>query len=1315
MIGIMLATGVLPQVLGPHGAANAATSVDPFLPADALRRLAKPDLAFTQVAQLTGGRHRVTFHEATWDGGSAYVRDLEVWTGSAWLVVSGEAARFDEQWVVLTSADAPSTDYYYASAQPRWVALQTFTQLNSTTVELSSDDGTDYALTVRWIVDGDRCEVQYELGAHASQHYVVGYQGMPIADLDDIQEVLCGSLQHARTVKSTTSLGAWELFAPMTLTQRSISSTPLTLGLYIPADVLAFEHDRDLGSDRQPYGMSLRNDSGDVQPVAYAPQAGLRSEMAANTSVAYAFGICALPSPLYEAYVTLAREEYGHTAYRENVYGTSLTTAIHNMVDLAAIEPAGDDSEHFVPSFSGWWSRAKGFVDLENDQSVRAATAGALLSAFYLTAPPTDLDFYDARARPMLEYQVSRRAVGTTPIAGSPIYGDTSIYTHAIGGYVHDASVLVPMWGLTKGQNAGLHRAAKDLIVTRPAYQPDFRSPWSTAMQAYRLSGDPARLAEATTIAKRYARDQILTPYTRNVTELQFAFNYSKAWLELFVLFELTGDTDLLDAAYVEVKRFVTQTAIRPVPSGTVTVPTGAANISQIDDWDGEGVPSYPDTTVATETVPKWTVSNSGLTFEQLITFKIGDSTTDSPGGGYVLNPIWAPALLRLARHVGDDFLRDTARNMVVGRFGNYPGYYNKQYIAKPMKPDFALDGPPGLSGLYYHHIPGQLELAIDYLMSEASVRSNGAISFPSEFECTFVYFRTRLYGAAPGSFYGEDGVWPYFPRGVVDVDDPQLNWITGVSDDDLYLSFANMSASAVTATVTFDAALSGVDAGISYPAEIITADGARSSTTVTGGAMSVTVPAGGLRSVVVRGAGVGAPWHWTPDAVDRSAVAYTLDDSDPSGPLGITKAMLLVRPDRAGMDAYVQSDAQVPATMTYSINGGSTQSTASKPYPYEWTIPLTALTDTFTYQVTTSLGSSPQRTIKLPPSITGVTPTGQTYSGEVSAPGSTTPGDTFSVRARVRSASATTRTGVAVTLTVPSGWSVAHATGPTTLAPGATIDWTFDVTASASATIGNAQISAAASWTGGSIGLTVTSIDVLDPIIVTGVTASPPRIEPGQTTTLTVAVLNRGPAALSRTISYSVPTGWALTAASATPTVAARSESEITVIASAGAGIAVDAAYTLGATPTGGSTVTTSVTVDDPDAVVITADDPYPAYYELGGWLSSGLPGFEKTISRYSPPSVTGGAARWTPDLPSAGTYTVAVWYPANASSTTAATYRVQHASGVATVTIDQTTGGGGWVTLGTYSFAAGSAGYVQIEVVNAGFHRLSAARFTA
>ena len=117
MLRMLVIAGVLPPVLGAQTAGGSAAATE--LPtaigayADALRRLDKPNLAVTQVAQLVGTNHRMTFFQATWDGGATIVRELEIMHEGGWLAVTDPAHRFDEQWVVLKGAGA------YGSAPER--------------------------------------------------------------------------------------------------------------------------------------------------------------------------------------------------------------------------------------------------------------------------------------------------------------------------------------------------------------------------------------------------------------------------------------------------------------------------------------------------------------------------------------------------------------------------------------------------------------------------------------------------------------------------------------------------------------------------------------------------------------------------------------------------------------------------------------------------------------------------------------------------------------------------------------------------------------------------------------------------------------------------------------------------------------------------------------------------------------------------------------------------------------------------------------------------------------------------------------------
>ena len=135
------------------------------------------------------------------------------------------------------------------------------------------------------------------------------------------------------------------------------------------------------------------------------------------------------------------------------------------------------------------------------------------------------------------------------------------------------------------------------------------------------------------------------------------------------------------------------------------------------------------------------------------------------------MNPGWAAAMLRLAFLTGDALLADIAHNSVAGRFTNYPGYYYRQQNVTVMQPDFPVLGPFDASTLYYHHAPGQLGLALDYLVTEHEVRSQGRVRFPGAFEENFVWFRYRTYGHRPGQFHDLDDVWLWTPKGIVSVD----------------------------------------------------------------------------------------------------------------------------------------------------------------------------------------------------------------------------------------------------------------------------------------------------------------------------------------------------------------------------------------------------------------------------------------------------------------------------------------------------------------------------------------------------------------
>jgi glucose/arabinose dehydrogenase len=101
------------------------------------------------------------------------------------------------------------------------------------------------------------------------------------------------------------------------------------------------------------------------------------------------------------------------------------------------------------------------------------------------------------------------------------------------------------------------------------------------------------------------------------------------------------------------------------------------------------------------------------------------------------------------------------------------------------------------------------------------------------------------------------------------------------------------------------------------------------------------------------------------------------------------------------------------------------------------------------------------------------------------------------------------------------------------------------------------------------------------------------------------------------------------------------------------------------------------------------------------GQWCVSAATNFFGSNSLYSCGSAQ-DTYRWTPSIPSSGTYNVYVWWTSHANRSTAVPISVVHANGTTTTSFNQQVGGGQWVLHGQYTFNAGTAGYVQVSAAN-------------
>jgi len=135
--------------------------------------------------------------------------------------------------------------------------------------------------------------------------------------------------------------------------------------------------------------------------------------------------------------------------------------------------------------------------------------------------------------------------------------------------------------------------------------------------------------------------------------------------------------------------------------------------------------------------------------------------------------------------------------------------------------------------------------------------------------------------------------------------------------------------------------------------------------------------------------------------------------------------------------------------------------------------------------------------------------------------------------------------------------------------------------------------------------------------------------------------------------------------------------------------------AYDLEGNESALSTGTTAVT---PPYVDIILDNPSAAF--TGTW-QTGTSATQKYGSdyRWSYSAATETAtATWQPSISIRGYYTVYCWYSQGTNRSIKAPYTLTHEGGQQTVLVNQQSGGGQWVGLGTKKFAIGTSGNVKL-----------------
>ena len=118
----------------------------------------------------------------------------------------------------------------------------------------------------------------------------------------------------------------------------------------------------------------------------------------------------------------------------------------------------------------------------------------------------------------------------------------------------------------------------------------------------------------------------------------------------------------------------------------------------------------------------------------------------------------------------------------------------------------------------------------------------------------------------------------------------------------------------------------------------------------------------------------------------------------------------------------------------------------------------------------------------------------------------------------------------------------------------------------------------------------------------------------------------------------------------------------------------------------------------DDGEVIIVDNDSPW--FTASGNWGESTW-STQRYDSNYRFRLTAGESdlAKWSAEIASTGDYEVFVWYTSHSSRTPTAPYFVYHNGGSTKVFVNQQTGGGEWVSLGTYTLSAGLSERVALS----------------
>ncbi len=841
---------------------------------------------------------------------------------------------------ILKGSNKGRTNDIFQAAPSFWISAKSHS-VTDNGITFSFKKHPLFSLTAFLSLEADSAypKLSFQFEPLKSGYYSVGYVGAPGSDLSACDEIWQPLVwQEKRFPEASHVTLAFRCPVPSAfVTERGVTTGVVADPGEYPFEPLPL-------STNSRFGIAVRDVGGKARAMLFAPAlGGLGSEMNAGSQYAFAMRLFTTVSDAMEAQEKVARELYGFRDYRNNALG-SLNRTMDNFSDYIMSKYSLFDEKYKGCNYS---TDAPGAV--KNVSSIDPIDLSIIMD---------DKQMFERRAYPYMEYMLSRGKFLFTVDEKQK----TQFPSYRLNGPVAPVSELSSLYSMFhKATPLFMTLAQKEFRSSRVRNLnvPDKGDTWWNALSIYRTTGDKDLLAKAIKGADDYIQKRLGKAQT-NFKDPDapggafFWTGFAPRYIDLLMLYEASGESRFLDAARTGARRYAQFVYMSPaIPDRDIIVNKGG---KAPEYWYLKGK-GHKQVHLPEESVPAWRVSAMGLTPE---------SSGTSQGHRAIFMANHAPWMLKIGYLTKDQFLMDIARSAVIGRYRNFPGYHiNTARTTAYEKKEFPLVGhmEQSVNSFHYNHPLPMLSMLVDYLVTDAYVRSNGQIDFPYNYSEGYAYMQNKAYGAMRGSFFGRNDALLWMPKGLLQVPD-QINYLSARGENDLYVALMNESQEDMDAEIVFNRDLLAAVAGTDYAVEVISGKDI-SSATLSDGKMRVPVKARGLTALVIRKLRVIPVFQDKIADLDETA-AWDLDMVDLKGVAG--RAMIL-NLGSANRYAYVfleySKQDYIKVELIYN-NGGVEKRVEKTAFPWEFTAPLSADADTFTFTLN---GHKPDGT------VTAITP----------------------------------------------------------------------------------------------------------------------------------------------------------------------------------------------------------------------------------------------------------------------------------------------------------------------------------------------------